>query len=78
MAKSNVIDRAIEKAVENKIKSNQVPHNIEAEQSLLGCLLFDRDIQLEIMPNLTMDDFYSESHKHIFEAMENIYKENMT
>ncbi len=76
MAKNNVIDRAIERAVENKIKANQVPHNIEAEQSLLGCLLFDRDIQLEIMPNVTIDDFYSESHKHIFEAMENIYKEN--
>ena len=76
MAVNKTIDKAVEKAIENKIKGSVVPHNIEAEQSLLGCLLFDREIQLEVMPSLVVDDFYAESHKHIFEAMDSIYKSN--
>ena len=28
---------------------NEMPHTLEAEQALLGCLLIDGDIQLEIL-----------------------------
>ncbi len=55
---------------------NEMPHNLEAEQSLLGCVLMDPIIQSEIGSQINEDDFYSESHKYIFSAMESIIKEN--
>ncbi len=46
-----------------------MPHSLEAEQALLGCLLLDTRIQLEIGALLKEEDFFAESHKHIFHAM---------
>src|SRR3990167_7531989 len=45
------------------------PHNIEAEQSLLGALLLDADVMLKIGDLLRSDDFYKDSHRHIYETM---------
>lgn len=53
-----------------------MPHSVEAEQALLGCLLLDPQIQVEVASFLREDDFYSESHKYIYSAMMNIIKEN--
>lgn len=36
---------------------NEMPHNLEAEQSLLGCLLLDSEIQLELLASLSEDNF---------------------
>jgi replicative DNA helicase len=44
------------------------PHNIEAEQSLLGCLLIDKESIIKIADTLHGDDFYRDSHQKIFEA----------
>ncbi|MBE5756701.1 MAG: replicative DNA helicase [Clostridiales bacterium] len=60
-----------------KAKTNEMPHTLEAEQALLGCLLIDNDIQLEILSELAENDFYAESHKYILEAMKEINKQNM-
>lgn len=57
-----------------KIKS--MPHSIEAEQSVLGCVLFDNGISVDIMSELKQDDFYVESHKIIFDTMYKIYLQN--
>ncbi|MBR5192350.1 MAG: replicative DNA helicase [Clostridia bacterium] len=53
-----------------------MPHSIESEQALLGCILVDARIQIEISAFLSEDDFYIESHKYIFNAMSEIIKEN--
>ena len=53
-----------------------MPHSLEAEQSLLGCLLLDARIQVEVVAYLKEDDFYSESHRIIFETMLEIIKNN--
>ena len=49
-----------------------MPHSLEAEQALLGCLLLDTRIQVEVASFLKEEDFYAESHKHVFRAMEGI------
>ncbi len=59
-----------------KEKSREMPHSLEAEQALLGCLLIDVKIQVEVAAFLREEDFYAESHKYIFSAMESIIKEN--
>jgi len=57
-------------------KARIIPHNIEAEQSVLGCILIDDNAVLQIMNTLKVDDFYTESHKSIFETMSKIYNSN--
>ena len=52
----------------------EMPHNIEAEQALLGCILLDTKIQIDIGATLKESDFYSEAHKSIFSAMLEIIK----
>ena len=64
---------------ENKKKVKplgEMPHSLEAEQALLGCLLLDTKIQVEVSAFIKKEDFYAESHKEIFSAMESIIKEN--
>ena len=53
-----------------------MPHSLEAEQALLGCLLLDPQIQVEVASFLREDDFYSESHKNIYNSMMKIIREN--
>lgn len=50
------------------------PQNLEAEQSLLGSLLIDKDAVTKIADRVRPEDFYRESHQHIFEAMLQLYE----
>ncbi len=59
-----------------KTQMGDMPHSLEAEQSLLGCLLMEPKIQIEVAAFLKEEDFYAESHKYIFHAMESIIKKN--
>ena len=45
------------------------PHNLEAEQCLLGSVLIDRDAVIRIADTVHADDFYREAHGTVFEAM---------
>ena len=65
--------------MENEAKKRSariMPHNIEAEQSVLGCCLLDDTALLHIMENLKVEDFYTQSHQTIFESMVEIYSAN--
>ncbi len=48
-------------------------YNLETEQSVIGCILIDQDTAAEIIPFLTEDDFYVESHKFILGAVKAVY-----
>lgn len=50
-----------------------LPHNIEAEQALLGCILIDVQIQGDILGMIKESDFYTEAHKNIYNTMLKIY-----
>jgi replicative DNA helicase len=45
------------------------PQNIDAEQSVLGAVLLDREAIYKAMKLLQPEDFYREGHKIIYEAM---------
>jgi len=45
------------------------PQNIDAEQSVLGAILIDREAIYKAMRVLQPGDFYRESHRTIYEAM---------
>lgn len=53
-----------------------MPHNLDAEQATLGCLLIDSMCQTEIMSMLKSDDFYTDAHRNIFAAMVKIFQKN--
>jgi len=56
-----------------KLQPRSIPNNIEAEQSILGCNLLDDNVAIQIMSMLKPEDFYTEAHKTIFEAMTTIH-----
>lgn len=51
------------------LKARVLPHNNEAEQAVLGCVLLDVDAPVHILPELQPNDFYSKAHANIFAAM---------
>ncbi len=50
------------------------PYSLEAEQSVLGSLLIDKDGFIVVGDMLVVDDFYEEVNAHIYEAMLELYK----
>lgn len=53
--------------------NNTMPHNIDAETALLGCMLIDAEVQSDLLEVLTEEDFYQESHREILLAMKKVY-----
>ncbi|MCQ2564792.1 MAG: replicative DNA helicase, partial [Clostridia bacterium] len=54
-----------------------LPYNMEAEQSLLGCLFLSQDACMDVFALVKVDDFYSNAHKKIYEAMLDNYKKDV-
>ncbi|MBK5251400.1 MAG: replicative DNA helicase [Peptostreptococcaceae bacterium] len=52
------------------------PHNIDAEQSVLGAMLLDREAVISVTEKLRDEHFYKENHKEIFRAMLDLYGRN--
>lgn len=59
------------------MEAKMLPHNLDAEQALLGCMLIDEKVPLTVFSEVHSEDFYSNAHKQIFDAMLDIYKKNM-
>ncbi|HLR39074.1 MAG TPA: replicative DNA helicase [Jeotgalicoccus sp.] len=55
--------------MENFDVGKQMPHNVEAEQALLGAVLLDPVIILDVRNVLDIDDFYRREHQLIYQAM---------
>jgi len=51
------------------------PHNIEAEESVLGALLMDREAVTAVADMLKPENFYKESHGDIFRSMLELYED---
>jgi replicative DNA helicase len=46
-----------------------LPHNADAERTVLGAILVDNQAFNSAAEILTRDDFYRDAHRRIFEAM---------
>lgn len=53
----------------NETAQRLPPQNIEAEQSVLGAMLIDKDALFEVAEILSAEDFYREVHQKIFESI---------
>ncbi len=56
----------------------RLPHNVEAEQSVLGSMLLDEHCVPEVMEHLRSEDFYISQNRAIFEAMQSMFTLNET
>lgn len=52
------------------------PQDIEAEQSVLGSLLIDKDAIIKIADIVTSGDFYRKAHEMVFKAIVDLYQKN--
>ncbi len=52
------------------------PQNIEAEQSVLGAIIFDNEAMPKAIEILSADDFYKESHRRLYNAMCGLFEKN--
>ena len=52
--------------------SLQSPHNLDAEQALLGAILFDNEAYFKVSDFLRTEHFYDPAHQAIYEAIEKL------
>lgn len=50
------------------------PHDLEAEQAVLGSMVIDKDSVIAAAEKLTEEDFYREDNRIIFRAIINLYR----
>ncbi len=62
--------------MEESLLKRVMPHSTEAEQSVIGAMLMDRDAVTVASEILTPDDFYEKQYGILFEAMLELYGEN--
>ena len=54
-----------------------LPQSIEAEQSVLGAMIIDKNAITKVMEKLRDEDFYRDGHKVIFKAISDMSKDDM-
>jgi replicative DNA helicase len=52
------------------------PHSDEAERTVLGALMLDKDAIIKVADMLHVGDFYKEAHNVIYEAMLSLYEKS--
>lgn len=53
-----------------------LPQSIEAEQSVLGAMIIDRNIIAQAVESLNVEDFYRDSHKVIFQSIVEMFQKD--
>ncbi len=61
---------------DNSFIQRMPPQNLDAEMSVLGCLMLDKDAIIKIGDIVSADHFYDEKNKQIFEAILDLYTKN--
>jgi replicative DNA helicase len=58
----------------NELPEKLPPQSIEAEKSILGCLMLDKEAIFKVYDFLKPDDFYKKSHQEIYNVMTELFK----
>ena len=54
-----------------------LPQSIEAEQSVIGSMIIDKNAIVEALEKLQEEDFYRDGHKVLFRAISEMFKDDM-
>ncbi len=60
----------------NGMLEKMPPQNIEAEKSLLGCLLLDKNALVKVVDSLQPKDFYTQIHQKIYKAIMELFEKS--
>ncbi len=61
--------------MEEALLKRVMPHSVEAEQSVVGAMIMDRDAVTVASEMLTSEDFYQKQYGILFDAMTELYSE---
>ena len=61
--------------MEDAFARKKLPYNLDAEKSVIGSMLMDRDAIVEASDMLTKEDFYYGQYGILFENMVELFKE---
>ena len=61
--------------MEEALIKRVLPHSIEAEQSVVGAMLMDKDAIVAASETISREDFYQVSYGIIFESMVELFNE---
>ena len=64
--------------MEEALLKRVLPHSMEAEQSVIGAMIMDKDAIVAASEILTEEDFYSKQYGALFEAMVELNDEGKT
>ena len=59
------------------VSVSAMPHNLEAEQALLGSLMFDNGVFERLSDRLRGSHFYEPFHQRLFDAIEDHIRQGM-
>ncbi|MDP2676597.1 MAG: replicative DNA helicase [bacterium] len=62
--------------VSENISFRMPPHNKDAEMSVLGSLMLDRNAPMKVMDVLSHDDFYYENHRVIYKTIIELFEKH--
>ena len=57
-----------------RIREKLAPHNVEAEQAVIGAMLIDPDALLKVRSVLEGNDFYVEQNRWVYQAMLHLFE----
>lgn len=57
--------------------ARELPHDIDAERSLLGAMLISREMSQNFVDKANVDDFYENAHRLLFLAMSDLIQKNV-
>ena len=60
----------------NQLPDKLPPQNNDAEQSLLGSLMLDKDAIVKVVDFIKAEDFYKSSHQDIYQVMSDLYEKS--
>jgi len=70
---SNFNNRSDNNFLSSDYDIRKIPYSLDAEQSVLGAVLLSPEIYEEIAEILSVDDFFLENHKEIYDSITNLY-----
>ena len=62
----------------DELVDNDLPYNLDAEQTVLGSILIDPHVISTILEFLTAKSFYVERHRELFSIMMQMFTSNQT
>ena len=65
-------------ATEEELLLRQMPHSVEAEQSVLGAMLIDARCVPDVIEELKPEDFYLRTNREIYETIYSMFNFSLT